>query len=96
MNGAVYGYLHGLHEKYGDMKLGYVRYNDVVYSAVPYLEGYGFFAFTVDNKLNKISDIKGYDFDGEECRTAEFIKTDIMPEEDLYDCGLPDFLPTQK
>ena len=85
MNGAVYGHLHRLHEKYGDMKLGYVRYNDVVYSAVPYLEGYGYFGFTVDNNLDKISDIKGYGFDGEEREIAEFIRTDIMPEEDLFD-----------
>lgn len=60
MNGAVYGHLHRLHEAYGNMKLGYVRYNDVVYCAVPYLDGYGYFSFTVDNSLEKISDIKGH------------------------------------
>ncbi len=85
MNGAVYGHLHRLHEKYGNMKLGYVRYNDVVYSAVPYLDGYGYFSFTVDNTLDKISDIKGHGFDEEERKIAEFIKTDIMPEDNLFD-----------
>ena len=33
MNSAFYGTLRTMHREYGDMKLGYVRYNDVVYSS---------------------------------------------------------------
>ena len=44
-NQAFYDNLLRLHREYGEMKVGYVRYNDVIYSMVPYLEGYGFFKF---------------------------------------------------
>ena len=56
LNSAFYGALKNLRNKYGDMRVGYVRYNDVVYSAVPYLTGYGFFGFNVnnENKIHKI------------------------------------------
>ena len=46
MNSAFYGTLRTMHREYGDMKLGYVRYNDVVYSSVPYIEGLGFFSWS--------------------------------------------------
>ena len=41
LNSAFYGTLTRLHKEYGDMKVGYVRVNDVVYCSVPYIEGLG-------------------------------------------------------
>lgn len=84
VNSAFFERLHRIHEKYGDMKLGYVRYNDVVYSTVPYIDGYGFFGCHVDNSTNRIIRITVYPFDGGERKIAEFIKTDIRENEDLY------------
>ena len=84
MNAAFYTSLCSLHEKYGNMKLGYVRHNDVIYSTVPYLEGYGFFGFRCDNKTDRILEVTAYPFEGGERKIAEFIKTDIEEPEDLY------------
>ncbi len=75
MNDAFYYSLHNLHEKYGDMKLGYVRFNDVIYSAVPYLEGYGFFDFTV-GELDRITQIRTNPFEGRKKNVREFIRTE--------------------
>lgn len=82
-NRAFYYNLQNLHKEYGNMKIGYVRYNDVVYSEIPYLDNYGFFGFTVDNE-NRISQIYTFPFDGGERPVAEFIKTDIRENEDMY------------
>lgn len=85
MNEAVVGHLCHIREKYGNMKLGYVRYNDVVYSSVPYIDGYGFFSFCVDNNTDKIIAITGYEFDGGECKAAEFVRTEMREPDNLYD-----------
>ena len=85
LNGAFYGGLYNLHKKYGNMKLGYVRYNDVIYSGVPYLDGYGFFSFRCDNKTDRILEITAYPFDGGDRKVAEFIKADLREPETLYD-----------
>ena len=85
MNGAVVESLCSLHEKYGNMKLGYVRYNDVVYSSAPYIDGYGFFSFRVDNSTDKIISITGYEFDGGERKVAEFVRTEMRESDELYD-----------
>lgn len=85
MNGAVVSHLCRIREQYGKMKLGYVRYNDVIYSSVPYIDGYGFFSFRVDNSTDKILEITGYDFDGGERKVAEFIRTEDSEPSDLYD-----------
>lgn len=82
-NDAFYGALKRLHTEYGDMKMGYVRYNDVIYSSVPYLEGYGFFDFEVFNN-NRIHSIHTSPFEGGERPCAEFIKTPETADIDLY------------
>ncbi len=74
MNDAFYYRLRNLHEKYGDMKLGYVRFNDVIYSAVPYLENYGFFDFTVGEQ-DRITQIRTNPFEGRRKNVLEFIRT---------------------
>lgn len=84
MNSAFYYNLHNLHEKYGDMKLGYVRFNDVVYNSVPYLDGYGFFSFRVMNGTDRITEITAFPFEGGERSVAEFIKSEEREPDDLY------------
>ena len=83
LNSAFYGALKRLHKEYGDMKLGYVRYNDVVYSSVPYLEGYGFIGFEVYNN-NQIHTVYTRPFEGGEHPCAEFIKTQKTVDNDMY------------
>lgn len=76
INSAFYTILLNLHKEYGEMKYGYVRYNDVVYSGTPYLEGYGFFGLRVDNSTDRILEVTAYPFDGGDKKVAEYIKTD--------------------
>lgn len=84
MNGAFYANMFRLHKKHGDMKIGYVRFNDVVYSRVPYIEGYGYFGLQVDNSTDKILGITAYPFEGREGEVAEFIKTDEREIDSWY------------
>lgn len=74
-NLAFYNNLFRLHKEYGDMKIGYVRYNDVIYSQIPYIEGYGFFDFRADSS-DKIVEVTAHPFDGGDREVREFIKTD--------------------
>lgn len=76
LNKAFYHVLLTLHKNRGDMKLGYIRFNDVIYSSVPYIEGYGFFDCMHDEKNNRIVRIGSHPFDDEEETILEFIKTD--------------------
>lgn len=85
MNSAFYTSLRRLHEQYGDMKIGYVRYNDVIYSSTPYIDGYGFFSFRVDNNTDRILEATAYPFEGGEKKVAEYIKTDERESDDMYD-----------
>lgn len=84
LNCAFYTGLFSEHEQYGDMKMGYVRFNDVVYSAVPYLEGLGFFSFNVNN-AGKIKEVIAYPFKGRDTKVADFIKTDEHESSSMYD-----------
>lgn len=81
LNSGFFGYLKYLKEHYGKMKKGYVRYNDLVYSAVPYIEGYGYWSFTV-NQQDKIDLLKLHEFDGN-------YKDFMFEEEDNYSVNIP-------
>lgn len=84
-NDAFYSSLKNLHDKYGDMKIGFARFNDVVYSLVPYLEGYGFFGFSVDSDNNdRINNIYSLPFEGGERPCTEFIRMQETADEDMY------------
>lgn len=85
MNYAFYNCLLNLHLKYGNMKVGYVRFNDVIYSAVPYLDGYGYFSFLVNPDTNRIVEVTAHPFEDDDRPVAEFIRTDEREESDLYD-----------
>ncbi len=84
MNSAFYGTLRSMHREYGDMKLGYVRYNDVVYNAVPYIEGLGFFSWSSYNTTNRMHSMICHPFDGGEQKVAEFVKTEQREPDDLF------------
>lgn len=84
VNSAFYTALHGLYKKYGEMKIGYVRFNDVVYSLTPYLDGYGYFGFRMDNNTNRIIEITAYPFEGGESKATEFIRTQERESDKLY------------
>lgn len=84
MNEAFYLNMFRLHKEHGDMKIGYVRFNDVIYSSVPYIDGYGYFSFRVDNATDKILEVTAYALDGEKKQYAEFIKTDERESDAWY------------
>lgn len=88
MNFGFYSKLQQLHHQYGDMKIGYVRYNDIIYSKVPYLEGYGYFGFSAYNKNHRIHDVYSRAFDSNEFPAQEFLRTAEREPDDLFD-----FLP---
>ena len=47
-NDGFYSNLMSLRRNHGEMRIGYVRYNDVVYHEVGYLKDYGYFRFGTD------------------------------------------------
>ena len=79
MNDALYHSLRQFHKEHGKMKIGYVRFNDVVYSRVAYLDGLGYFGISVTDDHEYIRGIEYYRFDNP--KILEFIKTD---EESTY------------
>ncbi len=84
LNEAFFTSLRYLHEQYGDMKLGYVRFNDVIYSSSLYLEGYGFFGFRANDE-NKIFEVIAYPFEGRKAKVADYIKTQERENSTMYD-----------
>lgn len=56
MNAGLYNSLAYHHKNHGMMKTGYIRFNDVVYSEVSYIEDYCYVHFTV-NKQDQIDKI---------------------------------------
>ena len=71
-----------IHREHGDMKIGYVRFNDVIYSSAPYINGYGYFSFRVDNATDRILEVTVYPFDN--TKYAEFIKTEERESDSWY------------
>lgn len=84
MNAAFYNNLFRLHSGHGNMKIGYVRFNDVVFNSVPYIDDYGYFSFSVDN-ANKIQEVTAFPFEGGGRKVAEFIKTEEQESDDWFD-----------
>ena len=66
------------------MKLGYVRYNDVVYSSVPYIEGLGFFSWSSFHATDRMHSMVRHSFDGGDRKVEEFIKTEQREPDDLF------------
>ena len=84
MNIVFYRTLRSMHRNYGDMKLGYVRYNDVVYFSVPYIEDFGFFSWSSYNTNNRIHLIGRHPFDDGKRKFKEFIKTEQREPDHLF------------
>jgi hypothetical protein len=84
LNDAFYSTLRKMHQQYGDMKLCYVRYNDVIYSAVPYVEGLGFFSWSSYVHSNRMHSLICHPFDGGKRKVAELIKTEQREPENLF------------
>ena len=84
VNSAFYRTLRNMHREYGDMKLGYVRYNDVVYSSVPYIEGLGFFSWSSFQTTNRMHSMILHPFDGGKHKVAEFIKMEQREPDNLF------------
>lgn len=58
-NDGFYSLLSSIREEHGTARLAYLRVNDVVYNAVPYLNNYAYIGFTA-NAENKIDSITVY------------------------------------
>lgn len=81
MNDAFFSSIKHFHEEHGDMKVGYVRFNDVIYSRVPYIKNVGYFSFSVDNNnYDKISNLCFTYFNDDKRAIQEFIETDELPD----------------
>ena len=83
-NTLFYNNMIKLHKEYGEMKVGYVRYNDVIYSMAPYLEGYGFFKFRFYSSANCITHVEACPFEGINYTVKEFIKTHYRESQALF------------
>jgi len=82
MVGSLFlGSLINLHRRAGDMKICFVRYNDTLYNMLPYIEGYGYFSFTV-TKDNRIKKLRAYSFDNDNIK--EVIYTDEKADRDSF------------
>ena len=96
LNSAVYGSLLALREDHGVMKTAYVRYNDVVYNEVPYIDGYCYISFSANNQ-DRIENIELYPLD-ESYR--ELIVTDEVlmshPMDEIPDLQQVEFLPASE
>lgn len=57
VNDGFYSHLSSIREEHGKMKLAYIRFQDVVFSAVPYIDNYAYISFTANNE-DKIDSIK--------------------------------------
>lgn len=93
MNDAVFSSLAYHHEHYGVMKTAYIRFNDVVYSEVPYIEDLCYIDFSVSQQ-NKIECIRLHPLD---VRYRELYVTDEVllshPADDIPNLEQVEFLP---
>lgn len=55
MNDGVYSHLAHIREEHGKMKMAYIRFSDVVFCAVPYIENYAYVTFTAAEKIDSIT-----------------------------------------
>lgn len=69
-----------IHKTKGDMALGYMTYDGIIYSMAPYIENYGWFDFSVDEK-RKISRLQVHAF--EEPGTV-FVHSEEQISEDTF------------
>ena len=80
LNDAFYYSMARIHKTKGDMALGYMTYDGIIYSMAPYIENYGWFDFSVDEK-RKISRLQVHAF--EEPGTV-FVHSEEQISEDTF------------
>ncbi len=94
LNDAVYGNLSKMWETKGRMRTAYIRFDDVVYSEVPYIDNCCYIGFSMSYNADKIENIKMRALDG---RHRDLIITDEYPEDDELNrfplLSKVDFLP---
>ena len=77
LNDGFFSCIKCFHKEHGDMKTGYIRFNDVVYSRVPYIKDLGYFDFSVNpNNHDKITTLRFTRFDDNKRNIKEFIEFD--------------------
>lgn len=59
LNDGFYSHLSSIREQHGVMKMSYMRFNDVVFSAVPYIDGYAYFSFSANDE-NRIDSVQAH------------------------------------
>ncbi len=91
---GFYNSLQKLHEEHGDLKLGYIRFNDVVYSKAPYLKNYGYMRFTADNSHDKIASLELITFDNKDNPYREFVDS-VDTEEDYTLQSIPQIVSAE-
>lgn len=84
LNAGFYSFLSNNYSKHGKMKTAYVRYNDVVFSTVPYLENYCFLTFSVTNDTDRICNIEEKPLDGS-------FKELLITDEQIHECELNEY-----
>lgn len=77
LNDAFFTCLRNIRINHGEMKYGYVSFDGIVYSQISYVEGYGWFSFSVGAN-DKIDKVKSYAFNDEE--VADFWYTEDLPQ----------------
>ena len=96
MNAAVYSSFVYHHKNHGKMKTAYIRFNDVVYSEISYIEDFCWVHFTV-NKQNRIDKIIFEPFDE---RYRELVATDQIlmshPIDDVPQLQQVNYLPVSE
>lgn len=80
LNDSFYSSMQRIHQQHGDMRIGYVTFNEIVYSDVPYIDDYGYFSFSVDEK-RKVKQVQSYPFDHKD---AYFLKANRQIDPDVF------------
>lgn len=63
LNDSFFHALSYVRKNYGKMKLGYIRFNDSVYSSIGIIENYAYVGYSVNNQNNKIDRVTFYPLD---------------------------------
>ena len=86
MNDGFFTCLHHIYNEYGKMKCGYLSLDGFIYNQISYIDGYGWFSFSVDQN-DKICNVVSHPFDDE---VVDFLKAEEdVPERIFRDIPNP-------
>ena len=80
MNDAFFNYLHSIYCEHGKMKCGYLSLDGFLYCQISYIDGYGWFSFSVDGN-DKICKVQSHAFDDQ---VIDFLKAEEDVPEEIY------------